>query len=44
MEFLIYIEIGLALLTIAIVVFVLRLAKRDKAASLNRSSNKNSQR
>lgn len=40
MEFLIYIEIGLALLTIGIVVFVLRLAKRDKAASLNRSSNK----
>ncbi len=44
MEFLIYIEVGLVLLTIAIVVWVLRLAKRDKAAALNDDSGKNSER
>ncbi len=40
MEFLVYIEVGLALLTVAMVVWVLRLAKRDKAASLNNNRGK----
>lgn len=40
MEFLIYIEVGLAVLTVAMVVWVLRLAKRDKAASLSNSRGK----
>lgn len=34
MEFVLYIEIGLALLTVAMVLWVVRLAKRAKAASL----------
>jgi hypothetical protein len=37
MEFLIYIEVGLALFTVAMVLWVIRLAKRDKAAAVKKS-------
>ncbi len=40
MEFLIYIEVTLALLTLGMVLFVLKLAKRDKTASLNKTIEK----
>lgn len=40
MDFVLYVEIGLALLTIGGVLFVLRLARRDKAAAADKFGKK----
>lgn len=44
MEFVLYIEIGLALFTVGMVLWVIRLAKRDKATSLKKSIGKSGER